>query len=413
MKPKEFDDLIVQKFDQNDFEYKPENWALLRERMDNRPGKKRTLLWVPLAVIATMSSMAASVAMFIALPSFFQHTEKATTIAHAHAIENSSIQINTLDEAAQASKPVNQTIISHTHKVIASNSTATREKVVASTSTEQSLTLHLPNFKLIAPHRQVNTTPVFNTFNSSVASNKIPYSRTYGKYCSGKSFHPDAGDEVKIAKTMLGISSGVNYGASISGYSIGATGKRMIGNKSYMEGDVAFVSNTSTQKSSYMPPSSIKQGLMTAKKTLQLRSTDGTGTVPTTPPAATQKITEENYAYTAPASPEMKEDNYNLYYAQVSPCIGYNLSRQISIGVGGDVQHLLLNGATATDNTGAPKEISAFDIGFLGKTECALNKKIKAGLCYRQGVNNLINGSTRYLDRNYLQVQLKYMISKK
>jgi hypothetical protein len=36
MKPREFDELVRQKFDQNEFAYNPGNWDRLVEQMDGR-----------------------------------------------------------------------------------------------------------------------------------------------------------------------------------------------------------------------------------------------------------------------------------------------------------------------------------------------------------------------------------------
>ena len=49
-------------------------------------------------------------------------------------------------------------------------------------------------------------------------------------------------------------------------------------------------------------------------------------------------------------------------------------------------------------------------MGLTGKTEYAVTKKLKAGVLYREGINNLINGGEEYLDRRYLQVQLKFRV---
>ena len=59
MKPKEFDELIRQKFDQNDFAYDPKNWDQLAEKLDGR-AKKRSMLmwwWVPMAGMAASNAI--------------------------------------------------------------------------------------------------------------------------------------------------------------------------------------------------------------------------------------------------------------------------------------------------------------------------------------------------------------------
>jgi len=45
MKPKEFDELIRQKFDQNDFEYNPASWDRLEDQLDGRAKKRSIIMW--------------------------------------------------------------------------------------------------------------------------------------------------------------------------------------------------------------------------------------------------------------------------------------------------------------------------------------------------------------------------------
>jgi len=63
MKPKEFDELIRQKFDQNDFEYDPRGWERLEEQMDGRSKKRSIIMWwlMPVAGIAASVALAMGV----------------------------------------------------------------------------------------------------------------------------------------------------------------------------------------------------------------------------------------------------------------------------------------------------------------------------------------------------------------
>src|SRR5690242_4553005 len=76
MKPKEFDDLIRSKFDQGDFEYKPANWDKLAAQLDKKPGRLRMLLWIPLAIMASTTSIAAALAIVISLPTFLNNNNE-------------------------------------------------------------------------------------------------------------------------------------------------------------------------------------------------------------------------------------------------------------------------------------------------------------------------------------------------
>jgi hypothetical protein len=359
---------------------------------------------VPLAVLATASSIAASIAMIIALPAFFQ--AKDNTTAAVRIVENPSIQINTINTDSQPIK-INSAISPvQKHNEIANNIPSQAEKVES--RYEEHMSLHIPEPQLTHARKNVDVSLVFNTFNASAWPQKIQPSSLYKKYNAARNLNLDFGSEEKVNKTSLGIASGVNYGASISGYSIGATGKRMLGNKFYLEGDIAFVTNTTTEKNSFTTV--YKNGGISARKTALFRTSGGGDDNS----GSGQRITEVNYAYSY-TSTDIRENNYNLYYAQLTPSFGCIIHKEFSVGFGGDFQRLLIDGrpVTVADNTGASKEIPAFDIGLVGKTECALSKKIKAGICYRQGFNNIINGNNRYMDRTYVQVQMKYLIFKK
>ncbi len=69
MKPKEFDELVRQKFDQNDFAYNPGNWDQLAEQMDGRARKRSMMMWwlMPLAGIAASVAMAMGVTSILHL----------------------------------------------------------------------------------------------------------------------------------------------------------------------------------------------------------------------------------------------------------------------------------------------------------------------------------------------------------
>ena len=106
---------------------------------------------------------------------------------------------------------------------------------------------------------------------------------------------------------------------------------------------------------------------------------------------------------------------YNLYYAQLTPTLGYKATRSLSVGVGADVQRLLINQVliTETDNPADSRELPVYDMGLVGKTEYNLTKEIKASVFYRKGVNQALQGNNKILDRDYLQLQLKFNILNK
>src|SRR6185312_9451687 len=83
MKPKEFDELVRQKFDQNDFEYNPRNWDKLAEELDGRAKKRNVIMWwwMPLAGVA------ASVALAMAIPAFMKHDGQGMPVAKTGQVQ--------------------------------------------------------------------------------------------------------------------------------------------------------------------------------------------------------------------------------------------------------------------------------------------------------------------------------------
>lgn len=460
MKPNEFDDLVRQVFDQNDFEYSPANWDKLSARMDNKPGKNRHIFWIPLAVLGTVASVAASIAMIITLPAFLQNKNTAPL---AHISEHSSIQINTIDQANALKDMDEHVSVNVNLPYTTATVPATAKTQVAARIPEEKFAMQLTDEQIQLVHPKAAIQVALNTFSSSYVNQKISKIDYSKKAIADNHFRLDYKEQAYTQKTSISIASGINYGSMLSGYAICATGKRMISDKFYLEGDIAFVSNTATERvssSSYLPsqktgfqgtyqgsgnqgnnysagegtsasqyyasvapppppPSSSSQGgtgsmLMSARSTRGMRlSGDNSNSNSSYDPS--DKVQEGTPVAVSPSGPDVRESSYNLYYAQLSPSVGYHINKSFSIGVGGDFQRLLLDGKTfaAVDNTGASKEIPSMDVGLIGKSELAINKKIKAGLCYRQGFNNMINGTNKYIDRTYLQVQLKYMIFKK
>ncbi|MBS1687363.1 MAG: hypothetical protein JSS96_01460 [Bacteroidetes bacterium] len=490
MKPNDFDNLIRSKFDENDFEYSPGNWDKLAARMDGDSGKRRTFLWVPMAIIASTASIAASLAMIISIPVLMHHKSNAplASVAHQSAAVRAKNNIAdlqpiivpvTADVNTDFSKNIAKAIINNTNNK-KDNSLSLRAVFNANEKAAKAANSLLAFNAAVTDAHSIEITenpkyPVYNTFSTE----RDPKSASK-------------------AKTTISIAGGLNYGNATSGYSIGATGKRMLGDRFYIESDLAFVNDNTTEKSEYwvanssesraiasriisndfsapssqgdlpsvtMPlsnassnenpsgniGSSLKPVKAAAKMTLPVTATvspyasaNAAVTSLSGRPAgrlssslSNNNATVRRYAGAkmvssggsserpveasptpAAATAQQREVNYNLYYAQVTPTLGYNIHKKISVGVGADVQRLLLNetSVSASSDGGqqtVSREVPSFDLGFVGKAECALSNTIKAGVSYRQGLNNVVAPNANYLDRNYVQVQLKFLLLRK
>ena len=408
MKPKEFDELIKQKFDRNDFAYNPENWDQLAEKLDGRD-KKRSLIvwwWIPLAGMAASVALAFGVSSLLRLSApvniggSIAHTQKSNSAQpHSFLLEPGMAQnqMGTDDNSIVSGNSHKRNINNNPHKKVAGNVPQTNPTYW----TEVTLRNALGNTVV------VNSKP-FDLLSKDAAT-LVKKDKQIGIDEPVTTFKPD--DEVKKAPAKLSVilSGGVNHGNENSGYMAGATIRRMLNNgKMYIESDVAFASSSNTQMTEYAVPQAQAQPV--AARTTAARLSQGARTTSASP--------ESNKALPAATETDIIEDknvSYNLYYAQVSPSLGYKVIKKVSIGLGPDFQRMLVDNrpAPSTVDRDVVQVAPLFDIGFIGKTEYALTKKVKAGIYYRKGVNNLITPTDKYIDRDYLQFQVKYTIFNK
>jgi hypothetical protein len=456
MKEKEFDELIRQQFEQNDFEFKPANWAQLNHSLNNKNGGSKKLLWIPLAILGTVTSIAASIAMIVAIPKILQHNTNAKYAAQY--TEPNTVYIHTDNNYQNQPEILNNTIAANS--IDSKNTSTSGAQQIIQQPNHTALSYQGANFSF--SYHKITVANAVNTFKSNASNAAISRDREMQTAREKHMLPFKNGDATWLQKTSVSIASSFSYGNAVSGYSIIASGRKMISNKFYIEGDIAFVSNTATERYGYTPVSNSSKSMYSNSANggatagdnyggsnsqnmyatlsysnahtinnntnnnntgpyIAARTTSGNSNGYVVPDAGTPNVVSPNftlpYEHNTPQVQNnlTREDNYNLYYAQVCPTIGFHCNKVLSIGVGGDFQHLILQGHSniTTDNTGAIKEIPGMDMGLVGKTELAVNKKIKAGLSYRQGLNNMIAGSNKYVDRSYIQFQLKYMIFKK
>jgi len=84
----------------------------------------------------------------------------------------------------------------------------------------------------------------------------------------------------------------------------------------------------------------------------------------------------------------------------------------MSIAAGPDFQQMLVDNRPAASETdrGTIQVAPTFDVGFVGKTEYAVTQRVKAGVSYRKGINGVISMSDKYIDRDYIQFQMRCTI---
>lgn len=117
------------------------------------------------------------------------------------------------------------------------------------------------------------------------------------------------------------------------------------------------------------------------------------------------------------------EYRQNVISMGVAPAIGYKVTRQISLSVGGAVyrnfnQSLnmqeddeITKAAASSDATGTPS-INIWDAGLTGGAEYKVTKKISINAQYRYGLSNYINIENRTVRNSGMNVGLKCLFGK-
>ncbi len=397
MKPKEFDELIRQKFDQNDFEYNPRNWDRLEEELEGRAKKRSVIMWwwMPIAGVA------ASVALAIGIVPLLRQAGPDKTVATTELVQR---HIFVQPQTLQTEPMVAQAVIStkddlHNYTKVTSKKHRNATVVTGNKNTGELVEIkfhEVAGSTEVTPVNSVNLLTIGNIPSKDKPKDKkkqVAVNEDVNTFIQEESVK-------KTPKLSVILSGGINRGSQNNGYMAGATIRRMVNDKVFVEGDIAFSNSSNTQpRQDIVSSGNSGQGARhNAAKTESSESNKITS-VPA-PPAGV--ITVVNVAY-------------NLQYAQVTPSIGYKLMKRMSVAVGPDFQQVLVDNRPplSTVDRGTLQEAAMFDVGFIGKTEYSITKNVKAAVSYRKGVNTLITLTDKYFDRDYLQFQVKCAIFNK
>ncbi len=359
MKTNEFDDLVRQSFDNARLPYNPENWQKLAVVLPEKRKLGIRYLLVPLA------SIAASVAMAVGITTWVNndgdnHAVVAKSAATTRHIARTPVQ------------PINAPVF---------------EEVVPFEAIAQQRVLPLPHH-MPAPDRK-EALPLHKMEEPTVkemliaSNNPVPSSM---ENTAGNVFYQNLTPAKKEKRTYMSMNAGYNYGTLKNGYVMGFTIGRKLNETFYVESDVSIVGN--------MAGSNTKLSFTTGTASASGKYTDE-------PARITKTIELQKY--------------YNIFYVQVAPSIGMKLSPTVSVGMGADMQRLLLDKKLIvhTSDGNDQKILPMYDMGVNLKTEYNLTKEIKASLHYRKGLNQVLGGNKQLLDRDYLQLQLKFNILNK
>ncbi len=397
MKPREFDALVRQKFDQNDFEYNPQNWVRLKEQLEGKTKKRSIIMWWWMPLVG----VAASVAAF-AIGVNFMWRQAATGNA---GVAGFTLEIQK-DHNAPLQDP-NAPVLHYTAKTINHNykPKTHKHKLNNDQVKEEKFGINLQNALNFTP---VKTEKKFSLQDKPVAK-KEDKKKELVAAAGSRTFKPEL--EKKSVGLTIFLSGGVNQGSQNSGYVGGATIRKMINDNTFIEGDVAFVSSNATQNLNYhsdgfyrnITPSSNTSG-QGAKISKVAKVTNG--------PDPDPNVIQE---YVAPTNTK-KSDAYTMSYIQITPSLGVKIIKRLSIAGGPDIQQALADTRPAANANLTRDQLSVmplFDFGFMAKTELSVNKRIKAQVSYRKGVNNMLTPGDKYIDRNYMQVQVRCAIFNK
>ena len=387
MKPREFDDLIRQKFDQNDFEYNPQNWARLEEQLEGRTKKRSMIMWwwMPLAGVA------ASVALAIGISTMWRQAETGNA-GVADFAWNYPVHHATVNDPKGAMQYVTNIVPQHVKK----HANKTNNHPVKAQIKEADFGINLQNALAFNSSKADKKTEVFAEEVPGVK--KKEQKKDLAAKAGYTTFKKDA-ESNEAPKLSILLSGGFNSGNQNSGYVGGVSIRRMISNKVFIESDVAFVSSNNTPTINGLHTYTTQGTSYTAAKTTKT-------TVDKTPPPVYH------------ADPIEIPENYNISYAQVSPSIGVQVMKKLSIAAGPDFQQALTNNRPSTTPIAnlSSENVAVsplFDFGFMAKTEYSLSRKLKAQFSYRKGMNNALTPGDRFIDRNYMQLQVRCAIFNK
>jgi len=399
MKAREFDELVRQKFDQDDFAYNPAHWDQLAEELDGRKTKRRTLFvwWAPLVGVAASMAIALGASTVLRNGSRLQPiiVHEVAQAQHRHIVRES--QCDTRPGLPQAGDNTQA-------NDVALNTTGARE--AGNDGNWFAIRYeNVKNYKKAAGNYESDRFADRDEFAANDQYKKKSLAVKAAGYYTFRDEEKRA--DRKSVKTAIMITGGVARGNQGNGYTLGASARHMVSEHIFIEGDVAFVGTSNSMQSPYLdmthPAASASAAV--SRSTARITSNANKTTSGASP------VQPVEYQGTIKNATE----NYNLYYAQVTPTLGYKISR-LSIGMGPDFQQLLVDNrpAPSTVERNTIKEDPTFDIGMMGKTEYAVTRNIKAAVFYRESINNVLTPmGGKYIDRNYVQFQVKCAIFNK
>lgn len=391
METKEFDALIKSKFEENDFEYNRDNWdRMLWKLEDNSRNNKGKAFWLTIAVgMAASLTLLAAVRLFN--PSPVNH--QAQTAAKTSATPAPAGKTGKAAPAPQLATVTTPRKPSHIRAHI-------DKPVTAAVEVPEAISFVPQTNEHPATEQETAEKPVIDLAGATEAAQVKKTRQAFDQ----PFYEPQL---INTRKINFSFGGGYNYGSQGSGYLVSASASKKLGGKFYLEGDLALVNNSATNTS--------KTNTATAGMQSETNRTPGTnnnnggftgsGDHPIVP-AGDAGVGEMPYS-----EPVISTNSLSLFYVQLTPVLGYNVHKKLRVGMGADFQRLLRDDIKVQDAAGNIYNVPGLDLGVVGKAEIAVSNRIRTSISYREGVSNAIGRDKMYLDRDYLQIQLKYTIN--
>lgn len=372
MSANEFDELLKSKMAGNGFAYDPEDYtAMARQLAATRRAKpSRTILLLLL-------SMAACIAFAVIISGITQRNEKT---------DSDTITKNDTKTIAAPShilpKPVANTVASNNESLSRAKTKDSNNNVFKENKKTGSLIAKV-NDGNEAPGKiiysdQVKNIAIAPSSKVNIDGISIPQNKPFTSTKSDiEGLIQEEIEHNYNRKLNISLAGGVNYGSANQGYLLGASARKDLGRKLYVEGDIAYINSNPATGPSPRGASSFVNGVSNV------------------------------------SAPAPNNNLSALNYLQMSPVVGYHIHKKIALGLGPDFQRLLQNNTSSAATVYTPeadKIAPGLDFGFIGKTEYSVSKRLKAGFLYREGMNNFISNTNKYFERNYFQVQVKYSL---
>lgn len=380
-------------------------WDLIASKINVTPvatTKKKRIIWIPWAIAAAVAGIA-----MVSYSLLFQTSKNnipvENTLTNSERESNNNfipeeevlIIENENEGNKEDIKPINKPSSNHSspklYQAVASNNQINKSSKLTKVSKEG---LNDASISSATQDRIESSEKIENDIKEVEVKEKATEYIVHQNQSSNKETTLDA---IKNLPTFskkefsLGFSGAFNYSNHNPGYVVAVSARQELGDNFFVDGSLGMIYNNSSSQVIGLPTN------------MQNVTTSSTPVKNAMVRAAVTHI---------PA--------VNTVYLQFNPVVGYNVSDDISLSTGPDIQKLMNQGGDsqfnyyAFSNDGTIGQLPNVDIGLTTQTEIDLGHNLKAGLMYRQGLNHWFAAeNVNAINRNYFQFQFKYSLGSK